>query len=162
MKLSSRKIETVVGSGLVLLVARAAMPSVLTWLANLGVQKVPGYRGRIRRVRIDFSAPRLVAEGLSLARSNGAGPTHFFLTIGSIVVGSNWRELITGSLVAYVRVNTPRLFVDLDQGAFRSAERKVENPVRKNRGFRDTKSNDPSSFGSFRGSRNAHNRRARE
>jgi hypothetical protein len=64
------------------------MPSILTLLANLGVQKVPGYRGRIRRVSIDFSAPRLVAEGLSLAQSNGGGAKHF-LTVGSIVVGSN-------------------------------------------------------------------------
>lgn len=145
MKFSSRKIETVVGSGLVLLVARAAMPSILTWLANLGVQKVPGYRGRIRRVSIDFSAPRLVAEGLSLAQSNGGGAKHF-LTVGSIVVGSNWRDLITGSRVAYVRVNTPRLFVDLDQGAVRAANRNVGNPDNENHGRRDTKANDPLSW----------------
>jgi hypothetical protein len=84
----------------------------LTWLANLAAQKLPGYRGRVRRVSIDFSAPRLMVQGLSLAKLNDGRPEHL-LHVGSVVVGSHWKNLLNGSLIAYIRLDSPRLIVNL-------------------------------------------------
>jgi hypothetical protein len=64
MNLGSRKITILAGAGAGILIVRAAAPTILTWLANLGVQKVPGYRGRVRRVSVDFTIPRLVVRDL--------------------------------------------------------------------------------------------------
>jgi hypothetical protein len=44
MTYSSRKIVISADAGLAFLVARAALPVVLTWLANLGGRKIPGYQ----------------------------------------------------------------------------------------------------------------------
>jgi hypothetical protein len=110
MNFSSRKIAIVVSAGAGLLVVRAALPAVLTWLANLGVQKVPGYR----RVSVDFTTPRLVGQGLSLAKLNGGRPK-LFLDVSSVVVGSHWKDIFTGSLIGYIRLDSPRLLVNLER-----------------------------------------------
>ena len=98
MNSSSRRIVIVAGAGTGLVVARAALPRVLTWLANLGVRKIPGYRGRVQKVRIDFTAPSLVVQGLSLSRFNGSKP-ELLLEISSIIIGSQWKKILTGVLV---------------------------------------------------------------
>jgi hypothetical protein len=67
MNLGSRKITILAGAGAGILIVRAAAPTILTWLANLGVQKVPGYRGRVRRVSVDFTIPR---SGLHTSSEN--------------------------------------------------------------------------------------------
>jgi hypothetical protein len=59
MNFGSRKIEILAGASAGILIVRAAAPTILTWLANVGVQKVPGYQRRVRRVSIDFTTPRL-------------------------------------------------------------------------------------------------------
>ncbi len=114
MNLGSRKITLLAGAGAGILIVRAAAPAILTWLANLGVQKVPGYRGRIRRVSVDLTTPRLVARDVSLAKLDGGRPEHL-LRVGTIVVGSHWKDLLSGSLTAYIRLDSPRLIVDLDR-----------------------------------------------
>ena len=76
MNFGSRKIAILAGASAGILIVRAAAPTILTWLANVGVQKVPGYRGRVRRVSIDFTTPRVVVQGLSLAKLNGGRPEH--------------------------------------------------------------------------------------
>jgi hypothetical protein len=43
--------EILADAGVGLLVARAALPIVLTWLTNLAIRKeLPGYRGKVQRV----------------------------------------------------------------------------------------------------------------
>ena len=107
MSHSSRKIEILADAGVGLLVARAALPIVLTWLANLAIRKkLPGYRGKVQRVDFHFADPSLVVEGLSFAKSTGS---HELLNIGSLIFGSNWKTIFTGALVGYIQVDAPRL-----------------------------------------------------
>src|SRR5271168_4876627 len=113
MNSSSRKIVIVASAGAGLLVARAVLPTVLTWLANLGVRKIPGYRGRVQKVRIDFTAPSLVVHGLSLAKFNGS-KTEQLLDIRSVVVGSAWKKILSGALVGFIRLDSPRLLLDFE------------------------------------------------
>jgi membrane protein len=127
MNSSSRKIGIIADAGVGLLVARAAMPIVLTWLANLGIRKIPGYRGRAQRVEIHFATPSLVVQGLSLAKYNGS-KTEQLLDISSVIVGSHWRTILTGALVGYIRVDTPRLQLDLE--SFRRDGAPETNPDR--------------------------------
>ena len=103
----------VAGAGMGLLIARAALPTVLTWLANFGVRKIPGYRGRVQKVSIDFTAPSLVVQGLSLAKFNGSKPEQL-LDISSVIVGSQWKRIFAGALVGYIRLDSPRLLLDLE------------------------------------------------
>jgi hypothetical protein len=52
MNSRSRNMMIVVGAGTGFLLARAALPRVLTWLANLGLGKIPGYCGRVQKIHI--------------------------------------------------------------------------------------------------------------
>jgi membrane protein len=127
MNSSSRKIVIVAAAGSVLLVARAALPRVLTWLANLGVRKIPGYRGKVQKVGIDFTAPSLMVQGLSLAQFNGSKPEQL-LNIRSVIVGSQWKKILTGKLVGYIRLDWPHLLLDLE--SIRSKAATKPNPDR--------------------------------
>jgi hypothetical protein len=112
MNYGSRKIVILANAGVGLLVARAALPIVLTWLANLGLRKVPGYRGKAQRVDFHFADPSLVVQGLSFAKSTGTR-TEQLLNISSVIVGSHWKMIFTGALVGYVQVDAPRLQLNL-------------------------------------------------
>jgi membrane protein len=122
---SSRKIVILAGAGTGLLVARAALPTLLTWLANLGVRKIPGYRASVRRVSIDFTVPSLVVQGLSLAKFNGSKPEQL-LDVTSVTIASEWKKILTGALVGYIRLDSPRLLFDLE-----SIRREAENGTNK-------------------------------
>jgi membrane protein len=137
MNSGPRKIAILAGASAGILIVRAAAPTILTWLANLGVQKVPGYRGRVRRVSIDFTTPRVAVQGLSLAKLNGGRPEHL-LHVGSIVVGSHWKDILTGSLIAYIRLDSPQLIVDLERISLPAGDRGNGNP----RPSRDTQANE--------------------
>jgi membrane protein len=141
MNSGSRKIAILAGASAGILIVRAAAPTILTWLANLGVQKVPGYRGRVRRVSIDFTTPRVAVQGLSLAKLNGGRPEHL-LHVGSIVVGSHWKDILTGSLIAYIRLDSPRLIVNLERISLPAGDRGNGNP----RPSRDTQAKEPLSW----------------
>lgn len=103
----------IVLAGTGLLVARAALPSVLTWLTNFGVRKIPGYRGSVKRVGIDLTVPSVIVQGLSLKKFNGSEP-HQFLDVRSVIVGSKWKKIFAGALDGYLRLESPRLFLDLE------------------------------------------------
>jgi len=107
-----------VGYGLV--VATAALPTVLTWLANLRLRKIPGYRGRVRRVSIDFIAPSLVVRDLSFVKLNGSRVEQI-LDLRSVIVGSEWKKIFSRAFDGYVRIDSPRLLLDLE-GIHRAAE----------------------------------------
>src|SRR6266436_8627647 len=100
-----------VGYGLV--VATAALPTVLTWLANLRLRKIPGYRGRVRRVSIDFIAPSLVVRDLSFVKLNGSRVEQI-LDLRSVIVGSEWKKIFSRAFDGYVRIDSPRLLLDLE------------------------------------------------
>jgi hypothetical protein len=110
MNSSSRKIA-IVGAGL--LIARASLPTVLTWLANFGVRKIPGYRGSVKRVTINFTVPSVIVQDLSLEKFSGAGP-HEFLYVRTVIVGSKWEKIFAAALDGYVRLESPRLFLDFE------------------------------------------------
>jgi membrane protein len=130
MNSSSRKIVLVAGAGTVLLVARVALPRVLTWLANLGVRKIPGYRGRVQKVAINFTAPSLVVQGLSLVKFNGSKPEQL-LDVSSLIIGSRWKHILTGALVGYIRLDSPRLLLDLESIRRKAGDSATKpNPVR--------------------------------
>src|ERR1700730_11447239 len=112
MSPSSRKIVIAASAGTGLLVARAVLPTILTWLGNVGVRKIPGYRGRVRSVRIDFSAPGLVVQGISLAKFNGNQPEQI-LDVASVVIASEWKKIFAGTIEGCIRVDSPRLLLDL-------------------------------------------------
>jgi hypothetical protein len=131
MNSSSRRIVIIAAGGTGLLIARAALPKVLTWLANLGVREIPGYRGRVQKVTFNFTVPSLVIRGLSLAKFSG-NKSEQLLDISSLIVGSQWRKILTGALVGYIRVDSPRLLLDLENFEYTSKLRDL-NAVAKPR-----------------------------
>jgi membrane protein len=132
MNAGSRKIVIVATAGTGLLVARSALPRLLTWLANRGVRKIPGYRGSVQKVGVDFTAPCLMVQGLSLAKFNGSKQDQL-LDISSIIVGSHWNKLLSGALVGYIRLESPRLLLDLESIRSRTVDGATKpNPDRCN------------------------------
>ena len=112
MSPSSRKIVVFASVGTGVLVARAAIPTILTWLANIGVRKIPGHRGGVKRVGIDFSAPSLVVQGISLAKFNRNKPEQI-LHVASVVIASRWKNILAGTIDGYILIDSPRLLMDL-------------------------------------------------
>jgi hypothetical protein len=127
MNARMRKTAQAIGGGIALLVLRAALPVLLTWLANRSLRKVPGYRGSVQRIRLDFTAPRVMVQGLSLAALNGGRPEHH-LQVASIVAGSRWRDILAGKWVGYIRLDAPWVLVNLE-GQQRNANGNSSKPA---------------------------------
>ena len=86
---------------------------LFTWLTNLGMRKVPGYRGQVQRVDFHFANPSLSIQGLSLAKST-KGRIEQLLDINSVIVGIRWKNILTGALVGHVQLDAPRLQLNLE------------------------------------------------
>jgi len=82
-----------------------------------------------------------VVQGLSLAKLNDGRPEHL-LHVGSVVVGSHWKNLLNGSLIAYIRLDSPRLIVNLKRIFSPAGDRDNGNP----RLTHDTKTDEPLSW----------------
>jgi hypothetical protein len=113
MRPSRKTMAVVTTAAITVAVARAGLPTLLTWLANLSLRKIPGIRGKVRRVQIDFLAPGLTVKHVSVATLNGGGPGHR-IEVGAIAINSQWKALLTGALVASLRVDAPRLLINAD------------------------------------------------
>src|SRR5712672_3657113 len=107
MRAPSRKTIITVTTVVAVAVARAGLPALLTWLANVAMRKVPGIRGKVRRVQIDFTAPALSVKGVSVVTLNGGAPGHR-IEIGTLALSSRWNAILRGALVASLQVDAPR------------------------------------------------------
>jgi len=83
-------------------------------LANFGLQKVPGFRGRVRRVSFDFTIPRLILSDVLVANIND-GQAEQVLEVGSLIITTHWKDIFTGALITDLRVESPKLLLDLSQ-----------------------------------------------
>jgi hypothetical protein len=90
----SRRVPIAVTAVAVVAITRASLPALLTWLANFALRRLPGIRGRVRQVRMNFIAPALAVRGLSLTKLNGTAPAHR-IELSSILVTSEWKSLLT-------------------------------------------------------------------
>jgi hypothetical protein len=115
MKIPSRKTSIVVTTAIALAAARAGLPALLTWLANVVVRKIPGIRGKVRRVQINFMALGLTVKDVSLTTLNGGAPEHL-IQVETIAVNSEWKALLTGALVGSLRIDAPRLLFNAANG----------------------------------------------
>ena len=103
-----RKIILVLGSTTgAVLALDAALPLLLTRFTNRKLAHLGAYRGKVSRVSLHPMVPSIVVEGLSLASIHGNGALGA-LEVGSIVLGSNWHELLAGRLAAHVLIDSPR------------------------------------------------------
>jgi membrane protein len=87
-------------------------------------------------ISLYFTVPSMVVRNLSLSKSDRTAPQQS-LAIRSVVVGSQWRKLLTGALVGFMRIDSPRLFLRLDtrQGKLGSSDTKLteqKHPVIQN------------------------------
>jgi membrane protein len=93
-------------------VARMGLPVLLTWLVNARLRRIPGYRGRVRRINLHFIHPRVVIERISLAKLSD-GDVEQCLSVRSLVVGTSWRSLGARALLGYIRVDSPQLLLNV-------------------------------------------------
>jgi hypothetical protein len=104
-----------------LFVARLGLPVLLTWLVNARLRKIPGYRGRVRRVSLHFIHPRVVIERISLKKLS-AGDTEQWLSIKSLAVGTSWRSIGARALLGYICADSPQLLLIVGAPTQRNAE----------------------------------------
>lgn len=121
----SRKTTILATTVAALAITRVTLPRLLAWVANITLGKLPGLRGRVRRVQINFMAPGLVISGFTLAQPNHGANEHR-LEIESIAVSSEWKAILTGKLVGSIHVNSPRLFLSLDGIRYANTRSKSE------------------------------------
>src|ERR1700722_4539822 len=86
MNSPSRRSIVIASTG-TLVVIKVVLPTLLTWLANVSLRRIPGYRGSVRRISLYFPVPSMVVRNLSLYKSDGTAPQQS-LAIRSVVVGS--------------------------------------------------------------------------
>jgi hypothetical protein len=111
MRMTSRKAAFLVTTAVALAAARAGVPTLLTRLANVGLGKMPGIRGSVRRVQMNFLAPSATLQGISVGLLNAGTPAHR-IEVGAITVNSQWKALLMGAVVASVHVDAPHLLFD--------------------------------------------------
>ena len=92
-------------------VVRTGLPALLTWLVNAAIRKIPGIRGKVRRMQINFLAPGVELSGVSVATLNTPGHR---IEVGVIALNSQWKDLLRGALVASLSVKAPRLLINAD------------------------------------------------
>jgi membrane protein len=87
---------------------------LLTWLTNTALRKLPGVRGKISRVGISFTSPSIVVRGLTLVKPTGGALPHR-IEVKSITVDGEWKALLSGKLRGAIRVDSPRLFLNVNE-----------------------------------------------
>jgi membrane protein len=90
---------------------QTGLPALLTWLVNAAVRKIPGIRGKVRRMQINFLAPGVTLSGVSVAMLYMPGHR---IEIGVIAFNSQWKDLLRGALVASLRIKAPHLLINVD------------------------------------------------
>jgi hypothetical protein len=124
MKAPSRKI-LVMGTAVVAVVVMGeGLPTLLTWLANIAIRKMPGIRGKIRGVRIDFLAPGLTVSGISATMLNNGGGDHR-IEVSAITLNSQWKKLLTGTIEGSLRIHAPRFLFNVEgiRGSSKGADK---------------------------------------
>src|SRR5579883_176616 len=92
--------------------ARLALPVLLTWVANRFGKRLSGLQARVERVDIDLTRPGLTVEGLQVDQQTD-GAFYPLARIETVRVGSDWSTLLNGCLQAHVEIDRPRVEVDL-------------------------------------------------
>jgi membrane protein len=114
MKVPSRKAVLVLTLGIALTSGRACLPSLLTWLTNAILRKIPGLRGNVRGIAISFMRPGLAAEGISVTMLNGGSPG-YRIEADRLSLSSDWKSLLSGALVASLHIDAPRVLLHADE-----------------------------------------------
>ena len=110
MKASSRNTVVLATAAAAIVVVRTGLPALLTWLVNAAAaRKIPGIRGKVRRMQINFLAPGVTLSGVSVATLYTPGHR---IEVGVIALNSQWKNLVRGALVASLRVKAPRLLIN--------------------------------------------------
>src|ERR1700751_839046 len=109
MKASSRNTLVLATAAAAVVVVRTGLPALLTWLVNAAARKIPGIRGKVRRMQINFLAPGVTLSGVSVATLYTPGHR---IEVGVIALKSQWKDLLRGALVASLRVKAPRLLIN--------------------------------------------------
>ena len=78
MKASSRNTLVLATAAAAVVVVRTGLPALLTWLVNAAARKIPGIRGKVRRMQINFLAPGVTLRAYRWPRSTRPG------------IGSKW------------------------------------------------------------------------
>jgi hypothetical protein len=96
----------------VLVAARLALPSVLTWYVNRILNRIPDYKGSVQDIDVALIRGAYTINGLKLLKTNGKISTPF-IAFKKADVSIQWIELLKGKLVGELLFNNGQLnFVD--------------------------------------------------
>jgi uncharacterized protein DUF748 len=109
---SRRWASIVAGAAGSIIMTRAVLPYVAARALSFALARLPGIRGRVDEVAIRLVSGTFSARGLVLARASGQGVGPV-VHIDHLIVRLSWKELLSGVLVADVKLKTPQLFVDM-------------------------------------------------
>ncbi|HEX4211450.1 MAG TPA: hypothetical protein VHY56_13720 [Candidatus Binataceae bacterium] len=125
MKAPARNIMVMATAAIAVVVVRTGLPVLLTRLINAAVRKIPGIRGKVRRMQIKFLTPGVELTGVSVAMLDTPGHR---AEVGVIALNSQWKDLLRGALVASLRVKAPRLVLNIDGVRGAHADDKKQKP----------------------------------
>lgn len=97
-----------------LVAARLAMPSAIRDYVNRRLNRVPGYSGSIKEIRVHLWRGAYEIVEPNISKSNGKVPVPFF-SASNIDLSVQWNELLHGAVVGSVALNSPQVnFVAAD------------------------------------------------
>jgi hypothetical protein len=112
----------------VLVLGRAALPFLIKSAANHALRRLPGYSGRVDRVRLGLLRGDFELDGLRVDKEGAPGT---LFSADSIAVSVRWRDLLRGAVTGEVFVRSPRADIVLQAPAPPAPPQPPEEPFQK-------------------------------
>jgi membrane protein len=113
------------GAAASLVATRAVLPYLLIRGVRFALAKIPGHQGRLTGLELHLVRGILSLRQLAVARSPGQAANSLF-EVERLTLKIDWKRLITGALLAELRLERPRARVDLATLRDRHAETQSE------------------------------------
>lgn len=107
-KISKTTLIVVISIVIVLVAVRIALPYIIKHEINKKLQTLPDYTGHVDDVSMHIYRGAYSIDGIELKKKNGEVPVPF-LSVGTLDLSVDWKELFHGSLVAKIYVYHPKL-----------------------------------------------------
>jgi membrane protein len=100
------------GAASSLVATRAVLPRLLGHVIGFALRKVPGLHGRVEHVEMHLLEGRISLRGLVVTRASDH-QVDATVEVDRLTVNLDWKRLLTGDLVADVRLDNPRMVLDV-------------------------------------------------
>lgn len=117
---ASKKIQTLVIIGIVLIAMRFSIPPALQYYVSAILNDMPGYNATIGKIDVHFLKAGYTLDSVTLFTTNAEIP---FIEVGRIDVKLQWESLLRGGVVTEITLHEPTIsFTTTSSGAWNAGD----------------------------------------